>query len=299
MLLSFQPLEDFNSVNSFRRVDSWRLNKSTTPVTLYFQLTDVSKDTNGSEYRWPGMRYVPASGAYLMVDIHNIDDCKCIKRVATQPVPYQDPSIFALQLMPTDLACLGTPDILLSLTEYSTPGITYPFPVDTPPTYPGISLLAVSNNVTITLTGGATFAQLPAAGSTIVIGVDSDLYLEFFRWWGYPDWPYWDEYNMYVPHWHGSNANGGFYLVTGTSTSTQITATKISGLFSGPSLPPRSVGITYPLHLTNSGDIRVGTMQTTSGLTQGKLRIQTMDQYAVRYQSPYPDFINDDLGWEK
>jgi hypothetical protein len=292
MLLSFQPLEDFASVNQFRRVDSWRLNSTTSPTTLYFQLTDVSKEPAGPENRWPGLRYIPASGSYLIVNLHNINDALNIKTVAYQPVPYQDPSIWAISL--ADVKCVGTPDILMSLTENSTPGIVMPDPLPTPPTYPGITLTAVGQSVTITLTGGATFATLPAAGSQIVIGVDSDLYLQAFQWTRWRPWPYWNQYSPFLPFWHGNNGNGGFYLVTGTSTSTQITATKVGNLFASPLTAPQSVGVVYPIHITNTGDIRVGpTLNTTTGITQGKLRIQTLDQYAVRYRSPYSD-INDD-----
>jgi hypothetical protein len=87
-----------------------------------------------------------------------------------------------------------------------------------------------------------------------------------------------------------NSGNGGFYTVTGTSTSTVITATKISDLFYGGLTTPQTVGVFPVLNITNPGDIRVGpTVQTTTGLTQGKLRIQTMAQYQVPYQSPYSD----------
>src|SRR5271156_2217004 len=125
MLLSFQPLEDVNSVNSFRRVDAWRLNQSTTPVSLFLQLVDISKDA-GADYRWPGMRYDPSSGALLQVNLQNINDARRIVRVATQPFPYQDPSIWELKLFPQDFRCLGSPDILMVLTENSVPAITLP-----------------------------------------------------------------------------------------------------------------------------------------------------------------------------
>jgi hypothetical protein len=293
MLLSFQPLEDVSSVNSFRRVDSWRLNQSTTPISLYFQLVDVSKDA-GADYKWPGFRYVPASGALLQVNLQNINDARRIVRVATQPFPYQDPSIWELKLYPLDFKCLGSPDILLLLTENSVPAITLP----AAPAIGAISLLAVGNGVTITLSGGATFANPPATGTTFVIGVDSDLFIPVgrspFNWPPQPPPP--------QPPNGGNQANAGFYLVTGTSSSTVITATKISDLFYGGLHFPQSVGIATPIPLTNQGSLYTGpAIQNTTGLVQSALLIQTMGQYAVKYQGPYPDYINDDLtgfpGW--
>jgi len=213
MLLSFQTLEDVASVNQFRRVDSWRFNQGDVPL-LYFQLVDASRDA-GPLYTWKGFRYVPASGSFLQVAIHNINDDLKILRVATQPFPLQDPSIWAVQLLPTD-TCLGTPDILLTLAEYSTPGLTAG-------SLSGgtISLTAVGNSITVTLANGATFAAPPPAGGTLVIGVDSDLYA-------------------------ANSANGGIYTVTGTSTSTQITATKTTDLFYGALTPPQTVGTSIP-----------------------------------------------------
>lgn len=250
MLLSFQPLEDVASVNQFRRVDAWRLNQGDLPL-LYFQLVDASRG---------GFRYVPASGSLLQVDIHNIDDAFKIMRIATQPFPLQDPSIWALQLLPTD-TCLGAPDILLTLTEYSSPGLAA--------ATGDLTLVAVSNGITLTASGGATFSAPPAAGTTLVIGVDSDLYTA------------------------SNGANGGFYTVTGTSSSTTITATKVSDLFYGALTAPQSVGVSPVLAVTNAGDIRVGpAIQTHSGLVQGKLRAQLMGQYAVPYRSPYTDNNN-------
>jgi hypothetical protein len=283
MLLSFQPLEDVASVNQFRRVDAWRLNQTTSPFSLYFQLVDASKN-DSSQYRWPGFRYVPAPGAFLQVNLRHINNANNIVRVATQPFPFQDPSIWAVQLLPTDVcACIGTPDIMLSLTENSSAGLS-------PLTYPatgGIALAAVGNTVTITLTGGATFATLPAAGTTLVIGTDSDLFIPQTQGIGG------------LPPNGGNQANSGFYQVTGTSTSTQITATKISDLFYAGLHMPQSVGVGTPIPITNVFDVRTGpTVTTLTGFIQGALRVQTMAQYAVPYQSPYSDIVNDNqTGW--
>lgn len=254
MLLSFQSLEDVASVNQFRRVDAWRLNQGDTPA-LYFQLTDISKDAS-SEYKWPGMRYVPASGAYLTMLIHNINDDLKIYRVCTQPFPLQDPSIWLLQLLPTD-TCLGTPDILLTLAEYSTPGITAVAGT--------ISLFTSGGNIVTLAIVGGTFAAPPPVGGQVVIGVDSVLYA-------------------------ANNANGGFYQVT-ASSSTSITATKVSDLFYGGLTTPQSVGAPGPvINVVSTGDIRVGpAVSTHSALTHAKLRAQLMGQYAVPYNSPYSD----------
>ena len=283
MLLSLQPLEDVASVNQFRRVQSWRSNQTPSPQTFTFQLIDVSKET-GSQYEWPGFRYVPAPGAFLQVNIRNIDNAKNIARVATQPWPFQDPSIWQVQLMPTDLrSCVGAPDIMLSLTEYSNAGLTTIDPMNPG----GISFSAVGNDVTITLSGPATFASLPAAGTTIVIGTDSDLFI-----------PQYVGINGLPPN-GGNQSNSGFYQVTGTSTSTVITATKIADLFYAGLHNPQSVGVTTPIPLTNIFDIRVGpTIITNSGLVQGAMRVQTMAQYAVKYMSPYSDInLDNQTGW--
>jgi hypothetical protein len=189
-----------------------------------------------------------------------------------------------VQLTPQDYcACVGAPDIILSLTEYSSAGLTTLNTMSPG----GITLSAISNDVTITLSGGATFASLPAAGSILLIGTDSDLFI-----------PQYVGVGGNPPN-GGNQSNSGFYKVTGTSATTVITATKIADLFYAGLHSPQSVGVTTPIPLTSIFDVRVGpTVVTNSGLVQGALRIQTMAQYAVKYMSPYSDInLDNQTGW--
>lgn len=116
MLLSVRMLNDVTSVNSYEVVDraSYTVGDTT---TIYVQLIDLSKDRPERGYVPGGRRYCPAVGATLTVTIDNIDNAKKItNRVASQPYPTQDPSIWAIPITSTDTA-EGTCAVRITLTQ--------------------------------------------------------------------------------------------------------------------------------------------------------------------------------------
>jgi hypothetical protein len=253
MVLSFQPLESVTDVNHFTPVPAWRLTAGDTP-TLYFQLVDASRG---------GCRYVPASVSYLQVALHNIDDAKKLFKTATQPWPLQDPSIWAITLAPGD-ACVGTPDILLTLTEFAAPGLVA--------VTGNISMTNAALDITLTL-DATTFAQANV-GDTLVIGVNSCLY-------------------AHAP------VNGGVYTVTAAEGpgSTVVTAKKVVDLFYGGTTYPSGDGV--PVALTSLTDVVIGApSRTTSGLVQSRLWAQTTGRYAVPYRGGYQDVLTGQPGWD-
>ncbi len=281
MLLSLQPLDQVSDVNTWRRVHAWEFNQGDAP-TLYFQLVDAGRDTSSDGFSpWQGRRYVPASGSMLWLVVHNVNDAFKLYKVARQPFPLQDPSIWSVTIQPGDFQAQtagvppmnaivpsspmsgGNPDVLLTLAENSTPGLAA--------VTGSLTVTAATYSITLTASGGATFATPPAAGTQLVIGVDSALYA-------------------------AASALGGYYTVTGTSTSTVVTATKTSDLFYAGLTAPVSIVTTA---VASTGDVRVGApVKTTSGFIQGRMRVGTQGQYGVSYRSPYTDNSNtNQTGW--
>jgi hypothetical protein len=249
MLLSLRPLDPVCNVNDFGIVTSWLLNAGSAPVTLYFQLIDASRETVIQGFNPPGFRYVPASGSILQVLIQNIDDRKKIYRIASQPFPLQDPSIWSIQLLASD-KLVGCPDVLLNLTEFSTASLAA--------VTGDIAVATSGTSITITLSAGATFANPPAAGAQLVIPVNSALY-------------------------SASASNGGYYTVTGSSSSTVVTATKTSDLFYNGLTNPAG---TLAIPVVSTGDVVQGpAIRTTSGLIQSVLRVGDTGPYS---QPPNP-----------
>lgn len=115
MVLSARMLKDVANVNTFSPTNQAKFTVGD-QVTLYFQLIDSALDTPQQGFSPAGRRYVPAVGATLQVIVDNIDDAKAVERYATQPYP-QDPSIWALTLLPTDPIPAGTASLKLYLTE--------------------------------------------------------------------------------------------------------------------------------------------------------------------------------------
>ena len=114
MLLSARMLNDVASVNSFEVADqaSWFEGDST---YMYFQLIDLSLDTDMKGFYPGGRRYMPPATTTLSVQIQNIETVKVINRLATQPFP-EDASIWRIQILSTD-AIHGAPQLMLTLTE--------------------------------------------------------------------------------------------------------------------------------------------------------------------------------------
>ncbi len=84
-------------------------------VDVYLQLVDLSQHTAQQGYQPVGLRYLPADGAVLTVQVQSLDNAKQLTRVATKPFP-QDASIWKFSLLATDPA-RGTVSLRLTLTE--------------------------------------------------------------------------------------------------------------------------------------------------------------------------------------
>lgn len=118
MLLSVRILQDVTTVNSYDYVDRGSWTKGDTTI-LYLQLIDLSKDRAGQGFVPAGRRYCPASGATLAVTIDSLDSSKKITdRVATQPYPTLDPSIWAIAITSADTVS-GTCAVRVTLTQSS------------------------------------------------------------------------------------------------------------------------------------------------------------------------------------
>lgn len=116
MVLSVRVLSDVTSVNSYEYVDRGSWTKGDT-TTLYIQLIDATKDRAERGFVPAGRRYCPASGATLTVTIDSLDSAKKItNRVATQPYPTLDPSIWAVAITSAD-TIQGTCAIRVTLTQ--------------------------------------------------------------------------------------------------------------------------------------------------------------------------------------
>lgn len=114
MLLSARILNDVTTVNSFTYGQVHQMSQGEAS-DVYIQLIDANKNPP-TEYFYPfGLRYVPASGATLQVQLASVDDGKTITRYASQPFP-GDPSIWKLSLLATD-PLVGTFAMKLTLNE--------------------------------------------------------------------------------------------------------------------------------------------------------------------------------------
>ena len=115
MLLSARVLDCVGSVNDFNYVDQAEFSEGDS-ARIYFQLIDSAKDKAVQQFKPAGRRYMPAVGATLSVDLDNIDDNKKVTRMAVQPFPTSDPSIWYVDVLATD-SVRGTIALVLRLTE--------------------------------------------------------------------------------------------------------------------------------------------------------------------------------------
>lgn len=120
MLLSARFLTNVDSVNDFIWVQQVEMNAGD-QVTVTMQLVDASldKEVQGWKPIISGRRYVPASGAMLQVILQSIDDTQTLTKVATQPFPTTDPSLWSFTIGANDAVAQGTVSITLVLTEGS------------------------------------------------------------------------------------------------------------------------------------------------------------------------------------
>jgi hypothetical protein len=95
----FVLLENVKDVNTFYHVDSYE-HVNGNGEDIYFQLvTDLSGNCPDAAMN----RYVPSSAATVVVNFDNLDCNLVISRVAVQPFPLDDRSIWKVTVMPTDL----------------------------------------------------------------------------------------------------------------------------------------------------------------------------------------------------
>lgn len=117
MRLSARILNNVSGVNAFDYAEAAEFTEGDAP-TIYLQLIDLSQDKAEKGFVPAGRRYCPASGATLSVVLDNIDDSRKLTKIATQPYPTQDPSIWSVTLLSTD-KIRGTANLKLTLTESS------------------------------------------------------------------------------------------------------------------------------------------------------------------------------------
>lgn len=114
MLLTARILDNVAGVNSYTQAQSFEFTEGDGPA-VYLQLVDATKQRTSEGFNPPGQRYMPMAGATLSVLFDNLNDALKVVKVATQPFA-QDPSIWKVQLAPTD-AVRGTCSLRLTLTE--------------------------------------------------------------------------------------------------------------------------------------------------------------------------------------
>jgi hypothetical protein len=124
MRLSAIFLNDFASVNIYRESETFEMTEGDA-ATVYIQLRDISVQTVFEGYKNPGRRYVPIAftggsppPVTLTVSIDSMDDANTVllTKIATQPFPTTDPSIWMFNILSTD-PCRGTRRMKLKLTD--------------------------------------------------------------------------------------------------------------------------------------------------------------------------------------
>jgi hypothetical protein len=117
MLLGARFLANVSSVNDWDYIDRVEFSEGD-PVTVHLQIIDITLDreTQGWKPIVAGRRYMPAVGATLQVILKNVDDAATYTKVATQPFPTSDPSIWSFSVAATD-SVRGTVAATLVLTE--------------------------------------------------------------------------------------------------------------------------------------------------------------------------------------
>ncbi len=114
MLLGARLLSGVSSVNAFDFVSTVEATQGEA-FDVYLQLIDKQRHTQAQGYDPAGLRYMPASGATLTVQVLNLDASKQLTRVASQPYA-QDDSIWKFSILATD-PVKGTVNLKLTLTE--------------------------------------------------------------------------------------------------------------------------------------------------------------------------------------
>lgn len=115
MILSARILNDVQGVNSFEAADVGEFTAGD-QASVYLQLIDASLDKSLAGFKPSGRRYIPATGAVLQVVVTSIDDATKITRLAVNPYPTDDRSIWRIDFTSADLI-QGTASLQLVLTE--------------------------------------------------------------------------------------------------------------------------------------------------------------------------------------
>ncbi len=118
MRLSARILGEFSTVNSFDYNAAGAEFMAGDATEIFFQLVDVEQHSQDNGFSPAGLRYVPDTGATLLVSVLNLDSSKQFSRIATQPFLSGriDPSIWKFSLLATD-PVKGTSSLKLTLTE--------------------------------------------------------------------------------------------------------------------------------------------------------------------------------------
>lgn len=115
MLLSARILSHVASVNNYRTVSQVEFTDGDAP-SIVFQLVDLSVDKNSEGFNPPGRRYCPAEEAEVTVFLGSVREANRIERIAFQPFPQFDASIWQIDLFPEDKVA-GNTDLFIELSE--------------------------------------------------------------------------------------------------------------------------------------------------------------------------------------
>lgn len=113
MRLSARLLTSVGSANVFSYATELQASVGD-PLDVYFQLVDLDQ-LQGPAFIPNGLRYVPAVGATMLVDVQNLDDARAFTRAATQPF-VGDSSVWKVPILSSD-PLTGTVSLRVRLTE--------------------------------------------------------------------------------------------------------------------------------------------------------------------------------------
>jgi hypothetical protein len=95
----FVLLENVKDLNTFYRVEQFKHQNGNAQV-IYFRLM---QEDSGTDPEQDNVRYLPSTIANVVVHFDNLDKCLCINRVATQPFPLDDRSIWMVSTFAGDI----------------------------------------------------------------------------------------------------------------------------------------------------------------------------------------------------
>lgn len=117
MLLRARQLGAYADVNHFNYLNTASCTATAgSNFVVTFEIFDASVNPPNQGFVPPGLRYMPAVGATLVVTLASVDQAYVLVRPAVQPSPL-DPSIWQLTFLPTDFPNGGTFSWSMVLTE--------------------------------------------------------------------------------------------------------------------------------------------------------------------------------------